>query len=221
VSISDPDRAANTLTFVPGSGSGLTTISSTLGVIDNIHETGTQLSPTDNWSPAGAGDLATIGWVDYAAPATFAQAARIAPAEAAAPHLAAFTAGLRVDNTQPDPHSSVLGYSYGSVVTGVAGNQYGLSDDDIILVGSPGTSVDRAADLGIDPSHVWATVAQHDPIRLFGSWFGRNPVAPAFGALVFASGTRRSDGHTSYFDIDSPSLANIARIAVGDGADVH
>jgi uncharacterized protein YukE len=225
VSISDPDRATNTLTFVPGSGSGLTTISSTLSAIDNIEEAGTHMPPSERWAPPGAVDLATIGWVDYDAPATLARAARVAPAEAAAPDLAAFGAGLRADNTRPDPYESVLGYSYGSVVTGFAAHQDGLDDDDIIFVGSPGTSVDHAADLGIDPSHVWATAARHDPIRLFGSWFGRSPIDPAYGARVFTSDpgalTRPGAAHAAYFDTDTASLANIAMIAIGDDADVY
>ena len=61
VSIGDPDRAAHTLTFVPGVGSSLTDSSGTLAAIADIRASAARLAPSDSWSPASAGDLATIG----------------------------------------------------------------------------------------------------------------------------------------------------------------
>ncbi|HEY1485014.1 MAG TPA: alpha/beta hydrolase [Micromonosporaceae bacterium] len=213
VSIGDPDRATDTLTFVPGVGAGLSSISSTLGAIENIQEAAAHAVPI--------GDLATIGWVDYAAPPTVSRAAEVGPATLAAGRLSAFAAGLRADG-RPGAHEAVLGYSYGSVVTGVAATRHGLDTDDIILVASPGTTTGHADDLGVGPGHVWATVAQHDPIRLVRSWFGPQPTDPTYGARVFTSAPGSTlDAHIDYFDPDSPSLGNVVKIAVGDFADVY
>ncbi|HEY2791697.1 MAG TPA: alpha/beta hydrolase, partial [Micromonosporaceae bacterium] len=222
VAVGDPGRATDTLTFVPGIGSGLTNVGQTLDAIDNIQVAAEQLPPSDRRSSEA--DLSTIAWLDYATPATIEQAAKTAPATAGATRLSTFTAGLRTDSTQPGAHETVLGYSYGSVVTGVAAAQHGLDTDDVVLVGSPGTTVDTAAELGVSPDHVWATVARHDPIRLAGTWFGRSPVDPAFGARVFTSAPGSTDApvatHMGYFETGTPSLENIARIAVGQTSEV-
>jgi Alpha/beta hydrolase len=237
VSISDPDRAANTLTFVPGVGSGLAGIDSSLDAIDNIEDASADLQPSDTWSPVAAGDLATIGWVNYDAPPTVGSAIGIARANSAAPNLSNFESGLRVTSADLGAHESVLGYSYGSVVVGAAAAQYGLDDDEIIMVASPGTTVKNAAALRIDPSHVWATAAPRDPIKLatnpinwikhlFGapakSWFGMSPIDPAYGARVFTSdAVPAKSAHTSYFDPGTSTVINVAKIALGDGSDVH
>jgi len=240
VSIANPDDAANTLTFIPGVSSGLRTIGTALTSIDNIEQTGMQLPSTASWSPAEAGTLATIGWVNYDAPTAIRHAGGTAPADAAAGPLSTFESGLRTTTTVPDGHETVLGYSYGSVIAGAAARQDGLHADDVILVGSPGTGVNRAADLGVPAADVWATAARNDLVprlttprtilsELLGdasdrSWFGTNPTAPAFGANVFTSNPGRLtspiETHTAYFDVRTPSLTNIARIAVGDSADV-
>jgi len=157
--------------------------------------------------------------------------------------LSTFESGLRVTATG-EPHETLLGHSYGSVVIGAAARMGGLHADDVILVGSPGTGVRHATDLGVTPGHVWASAARYDVVprlpkpgaiistamrTLLGepadqSWFGTNPVATTFGAHVFTSAPGRLsepvETHTSYFDAGSPSLTNIARIAVGDITDV-
>ncbi len=240
VSIANPDDAANTLTFVPGVTSSLTNVGVTLGSIDNIERASAQLPPTEAWIPTESGGVATIGWVNYDAPSSIRTATSAAPAQTAADPLSTFENGLRTTSTLPVDHESVLGYSYGSVVVGAASQRGGLHADDIILVGSPGTGVRQASDLGVPPDHVWATAANHDliprlstPSALVGdllgrpsdqSWFGTDPTAPSFGAQVFASNpgqlTKPLEAHTSYFDIGTPSLTSIARIAVGDTPDL-
>ncbi len=236
VSIANPDDASNTLTFVPGVGSGLTNVESTLASIDHIENAAAALAPSDTYTPGA--NLATIGWIDYDAPQSIRKATSLSHAADAAPKLANFETGLRLTSEQQDTHDSVLGYSYGSVVVGATATGPGLDDDDLIVVGSPGTTADRATDLGVD--RVWVTVAEHDPIRvaakphsligmalgapLADSWFGTNPLSGAFGGHQFASDPgdllHPLETHTSYFDPGSTSLTNIARIAMGDDADV-
>jgi len=242
VSIGDPDRADDTLTFVPGLRSGLGTVSATLHALDSITATAGSLPASDTWSPHG--DLATVGWLDYGAPQTLAQASLIGRARAAAVPLSTFETGLRADHAAPDgraDHATVLGYSYGSTVVGASAHGAGLSGDDIVFVGSPGTTVNRAADLGVAPGHVWATTARYDvirfaarPISLVGellgrtprmSWFGANPIDPVYGAQVFASDPGRPGlgvtAHISYFNAGTPSVHSIAAIAVGDDGAVR
>ncbi len=240
VSIANPDDAANTVTFVPGVGSALHSIGTTLTSLDHIEQTSTQLSPTSTWIPAEAGNIATVGWVNYDAPSVIRKATGTAPADAAAGPLSTFEDGLRTTSTVPEGHETVLGFSYGSLVVGAASQQGGLHVDDVILVGSPGTGVGHAADLGVPDGDVWATAARNDLVprvvtpgtliaEVFGqqsdqSWFGTNPTSAAYGANVFTSDPGRLTHpiatHTGYFDAGTPSLTNIARIAVGDTADV-
>src|SRR5205823_1739984 len=89
-------------------------------------------------------------------------ATRSAPSEPAEAALHRFQAGLRATHTGPRSHNTVVGLSYGTTVVGLTGHAYGLDADDIVLLGSPGTGVAHAADLGLDPGHVWASTAAHD-----------------------------------------------------------
>ena len=102
----------------------------------------------------------------------------------------------------------------------------GLAVSDIALIGSPGTGVDSAADLHT-PARVWAARGADDWVGgvphvsadLFGTTvgFGTDPVSPAFGAHVFAAG---DIGHSDYFTPGTASLANLARIVLGETAEV-
>jgi hypothetical protein len=228
VAIGDPDDAANTLTLVPGMDSGVHNVRPMLAAVDHIAHASATLLPTDSWTPADAGGLATVAWLDYDAPGTIGDATDIRPATGAAAPLSKFLDGLRVTG-RPDGHESVLGYSYGSVVVGAAAGAGGLPTDDVILVASPGTGLRHAADLGVPPDHVWATAARHDLVPRLGpapdhGWFGPNPTSPGFGARVFTSApgsiAHPVRTHTSYFDPGNPALTNIARIATGDPTDV-
>jgi hypothetical protein len=243
LSIGNPDTAANTLTLVPGMGSGLGDIRVEMAAIDHIEQAGGDLPVTAGWAPEFTGNLATIGWMNYDAPPDLRAAMNPAPANDAGAPLSTFEAGLRVTATG-NPHETLLGHSYGSVVIGAAARLGGLHADDVIVAGSPGMGVPHAQDLGIGSGQVWATAARYDVIPHLTrpgaivsgsmrtllrswtdqSWFGTDPTAPAFDAHVFTSAPGRlSDPvgtHTSYFDPGNPSLTNIARIAVGDIADV-
>jgi hypothetical protein len=233
VAIGNPDRASDVLTMVPGLGSGLTNIGATLGPIDTIYGAANALDGSTT-------ELSAVSWTAYQAPQDLQDAMKTAPAVAAVPSLSQFDAGLRDTHIGPAAHGSVLGYSYGSVVVGLTGQAEGLHADDVIFVGSPGVGVDHAADLGVDPSHVWATVASGDAIqgavqpqsllskvftgRPAKAWFGTSPTAPEFGANVFSSDPgsllHPVDTHERYFDTGTRSLTNVVKIATGDGSEV-
>ncbi|MET8980751.1 alpha/beta hydrolase [Streptomyces sp. NPDC004539] len=174
-------------------------------------------------APAGTG-VAVIAWLGYTTPDTISTTV-LTPdrADEAAPELRAFVAGLRA-LTGPDTHLSLLCHSYGTVVCARAAAR--LDADELVLLGSPGTGADSASGLGTR-ARVWAArgaddwVADvpHTSADLFGTTigFGRDPVSPAFGAQVFAAG---DGGHSDYFTPGSVSLANLARIVLGESTEV-
>ncbi|MER6223330.1 alpha/beta hydrolase [Streptomyces sp900105755] len=178
-------------------------------------------------APAGV-RTAVVAWLGYRAPATIS-AAVLTPGRAgqAAPHLREFIRELR-GLTAPGPASvALLCHSYGTVVCARAAPALtGLGVTDIALVGSPGTGAGSAAALHTS-ARVWAArgaadwIAEVPHVRadLFG-WtvgFGTDPVSPSFGARVFAAGT---GGHSDYFTPGSASLANLARIVLGETTEV-
>jgi len=89
-----------------------------------------------------------------------------------------------------------------------------LRVDDIIVAGSPGMHVGTAAELNIDPRHVWAGRGDYDAVPWLGQFsHGTQPHSPEFGANRFYVDTT---GHSAYWTPDSHSLRNQARILVGD-----
>jgi hypothetical protein len=167
---------------------------------------------------------AVVAWLGYTTPATVSTTvATPARADEAAPQLGAFLRELRAV-TGAGTHVALLCHSYGSVVCGRAAP--GLDVDDIALLGSPGTGADSAAGLHTR-ARIWAArgtddwVADVPHVRadLFGTTvgFGTDPVSPEFGARVFAAG---DGGHSDYFRPGSVSLANLAKIVLGETTEV-
>jgi hypothetical protein len=121
-------------------------------------ETETQLED------AGRGDetVASIAWLGYEPPQTTGpgvldlgrgalDVAQTDRANAGAANLAGFYDGLDVASTQPDPHITALGHSYGSLTTGLALQDPGPGQpvDDAVFYGSPGINADDESDLGL------------------------------------------------------------------------
>ncbi|WP_328502213.1 alpha/beta hydrolase family protein [Streptomyces sp. NBC_00457] len=167
---------------------------------------------------------AVVAWLGYKTPGTVsATVTTTGRAEEAAPELREFIRQLR-GVVGRDAQVSLVCHSYGSVVCGRAAA--GLDVDDIALVGSPGTGADTAADLRTR-ARVWAARGADDWVAnvphvsadLFGTTvgFGTDPVSPAFGARVFTAG---DGGHSDYFAPGSASLANLARIVLGEASEV-
>jgi len=117
---------------------------------------------------AAADDAATIAWLGYDTPDGVDAVSRTA-AQIGAPDLAVFIAGI-------DPGSqrsiTVIAHSYGSVVAGIASAD-GIEADNLVFVGSPGTTLDSAAEAVLRPGgQVWSALARGDPIGA-----GVNPLA--------------------------------------------
>ncbi|MFF8191776.1 alpha/beta hydrolase [Streptomyces bobili] len=208
------DRVA---VLVPGSDTSLDTYGRFRTAAAALHRA------LDRQGPAGTG-TAVIAWLGYTTPATVSTTAITRDrADEAAPDLREFVRGLR-GITGPDSRITLLCHSYGSVVCGRAAD--GLDVDDLVLLGSPGTGADSAADLRTR-ARVWAArgggdwVAEvpHTDVDLFGTTvgFGTDPVSPAFGARVFSAG---EGGHSDYFRPGSACLASLARIVLGETSEV-
>ncbi|RIV38746.1 hypothetical protein D2L64_11805 [Micromonospora radicis] len=233
VALGNPDRAAGTVTYVPGMTAGLDGATDELGRAARVLSRCAELAPGQ--------ETAAVLWLDYDAPDFLHEAARDGQARAAGEPLHRFQEGLRATHDGPPARQTVLGHSYGSLVVGAAARDHGLAADALVFVGSPGVGVAHASELGVPPEQVWASTAPDDVIRLtrppgelarqavLGAsplvtvgellagdrderWFGRDPTASAFGGRTFPSGRY---GHTGYWDPANPALDGMARVVLG------
>lgn len=109
----------------------------------------------------GIDDVATIAWLGYNTP-DGAGALVKAAAREGRDDLIDFVAGM--DALPGRRHITVVGHSYGSLVTGMA-TARGLAANDVVFVGSPGTSLEHADQAVLKPGgQVWAGLAHGDPI---------------------------------------------------------
>jgi hypothetical protein len=185
--------------------------------------------------------VATIAWLGYDPPDGIDAVSRSA-ADVAHHDLVRFVDGLVASG---DRHITVIGHSYGSLVTGLAAG-LGIAADEIVFVGSPGTSLDHAGDANLPPGgQVWAGLASWDLIgagaRPTGDgWLESSMSLPArYVWDLVATGdpavedlwhgtnpvhesfgaaefsTDGATGHSQYFDPGTDSLENLARIVVG------
>ncbi|MEE4543757.1 alpha/beta hydrolase [Streptomyces sp. V4-01] len=119
---------------------------------------------------------------------------------------------------------SLFCHSYGSVLCGVAAPDLPAGQvSDVAVFGSPGMRAQHVSDLHTT-AHVWAARDSSDWIgdvphlEFAGLGHGADPISRSFGArLISAAGAA---GHPGYFAPGTASLANFARIALGDYPDV-
>ncbi len=231
ISFGNPDDADNIVTYVPGTGSKLTGIygdaKRAAGLWDQAN-----LSVQDK-------NVASMIWLGYEAPqweSTLEPKHSVAlpvAALAGAPELAGFTDGLHASHRPgSDVRLTVLGHSYGSLVTGVAARfRPGRFADQVIFVGSPGVGALRAKELNVD--QVWVGEAPNDPVGDIGHVnpslvgimaglgpFGSDPSTGHFGAKHFyveetSDPTYTFKGHSSYWDYQSTSLKNLGYLVNG------
>lgn len=154
-------------------------------------------------------------WIGYPAPAALPQGIQTHSARAGAEDLARFQRALA--QRYPGAKRTVVGYSYGTVVTteaasaaarGVSAAQEGEHlANAIVLLGSPGVPAAHARQLGGVPGsqdvgpQVYAFTHDQDPIGLLGGahggLHGKDPTHPSFGAT--ALGHDGEYGHYGYF----------------------
>ncbi|MFG2224800.1 alpha/beta hydrolase [Streptomyces sp. NPDC048644] len=205
----NPDTARNVAVQVPGTDNDLSNVDEQIDRVDRL-----QQAAVDK----GAKDTAVVSWLGYDAPETDNSMFSTGRANPAGGDLQSFTHGLRETHEGDRAHMTVLGHSYGSTVVGVgASHGGGLDADDIVVVGSPGMTVEHAKDLNMDPDHVWAGGAKDDFVsnHTSGLTLGEDPMEKEFGGKVFDVDT---EGHGGYWDKGSESLANQGRIIAGRDA---
>ncbi|MEV4568570.1 alpha/beta hydrolase [Nonomuraea sp. NPDC049419] len=179
ISFGDPDKADSVVTSVPGTGSTLEGVGGDAARAMALWERAHNVPPGT--------EVASTIWLGYEAPqlnagVLMADSSVASPrlAQTGAGALAGFLDGLHATHRPTGtPRFTVLGHSYGSVVTGIAAQaRKGTFADQLILVGSPGTMAARANDLGV--KHVWVGESPHDPIADLGHLplsGGRNPIS--------------------------------------------
>ena len=151
------------------------------------------------------GEFAVVAWQDYKAPyaVVFPSASRPRLARNGAEDLARYAEGLEL-GTEKNLNHMVLGHSYGSTVTGIGIEEYGLGEhiDAAYFVGSPGVAARDMAELGQNGYAVpelFAQISRDDPIRMVPRQVhGLQPTNPEFG--IPEGNIRFTDGlkHSGY-----------------------
>lgn len=160
VSVGNPDEAEHIGVLVPGTGS---TVSGKLITLDRDAEA--LRDRAGDSARAGAQPPAVISWMDYEAPQSLLEATSREPAAQGARELAQFTTGLASTNggagvSRTNPHISVLGHSYGAVVSGDAAAVFDSKIDDVVAFGAPGAGAAPAPGVGR-----YSMLSNNDPIK--------------------------------------------------------
>ncbi|MGW1741601.1 alpha/beta hydrolase [Nocardia sp. NPDC001965] len=181
---------------------------------------------------AAPGDRTAVTyWGAYDQPRSILQSMFPQFAQDGAAGVREFHEGLRATHERASAHTTTIGHSYGGVLAGHAGRGGALDTDSVLLLGSWGTGVNRAAELrltGVAPErtgeHVFATMASSDFTRLMPDTHGVLPTDRAFGATVFDSVSSIPDqwniyDHTAeaYLHSANSASANVGRVITGRG----
>jgi Alpha/beta hydrolase len=239
VAVGNPDTAAHTAVWVPGTNTELGDVQGNTSRVRHIQEAADLLTPETN-------DVAAIMWLGYDAPEVDMSVVTSGRSEQGGAALDSFVDGLNVAHRGGDHTVTAIGHSYGSAVVAEAALRGdGLAVNDIVVAGSMGMHTDNAANLNVDPRHVWAGSAAGDPISdphgypavvageagggvgggvvagfasAFDQGHGVSPHQPEFGANQFHVDTT---GHSAYWNEGSESLTNQAYIVVGEYNEVR
>lgn len=235
IAVGDLDTAENVNVTVPGFGTDAADIDGNTQKAINIQQAA---------SDAGGTSTASMIWIGYDAPDNLTgDAAAVTNeylAEKGGDRLADTFDGLNAMRSD-DFHLTAIGHSYGSTTTAHALTDHDVDVDDAVLLGSPGAGggVEDADELGVN-NDVWVGANSRDPVAALaddgwvGGWLaggaglGNDTAEDDFGANRFrAEDVDRGDyfrtfpQHTQYFDHDTESLYNIARVVNGDYGEVQ
>lgn len=166
IAYGNPDTAKNVSAYVPGLDTKLDEQFAG-GTVKRAYDTALSAMEADRNS-----STSSIVWLGYDAPQLTVDELALGDknvmsdqhAAEGAPAYNEFMAGISATNEGEDPHVTAIGHSYGSLTVGIAANKEGgiPGADDIIIVGSPGTSADRAEDLNVGKDHVFVGAADND-----------------------------------------------------------
>lgn len=215
VSVGNPDEADHVSVTVPGMGSQQDAGGTIEGMVKEATLSQTLAETQLDATPGREGEtVATVAWLGYDTPPTIAEAGGDARATGAAPVLSNYLESVDVTSNKGDaPHLTLVGHSYGSVVSGMALNDGANAVvDDYVAYGSPGFYAMDEADLGMQQGHVFVMQTPDDPIQLLDKgdlvglgWRGGDPADGSFvqlatGAVTTPDGVDREAafGHSDY-----------------------
>ncbi|MBU3062871.1 alpha/beta hydrolase family protein [Nocardia sp. NEAU-G5] len=186
IALQNPDTAQYVATYVPGTGQELSKIHSGMGNSQHML-----------MAASGApGSTSVVCWYGYNAPQSKLDATRSSYADAGVPALDSFQSGLRASHDGAPSFNTVVGHSYGTTLIGdAASHGRTLDADQVVLIASPGTTVDHASDLHLTgvpqdqvSQHVWATRAANDMVPVFSHTDGILGGGAAGGVLGWVVG---------------------------------
>ena len=161
-------------------------------------------------------EVAAVVWLGYASPNTPGEAASRSAATDGGRKLAATldgTAAARAAAGRPQPRTSVLAHSYGTVVLDEAADVPGrLAADSVVLLGSPGMEPSGAR--ALEAPEVYDAWSAADPIS-YGGWHGSAPSLGWYGSTGLPQSHLMT--HSDYYDPDFPTLDAIGMVVAGDG----
>lgn len=231
----NPDTAAHQAVYVPGTTANLGAIDGDMRRMANLwHEA---------QSRAGDAPVSTVTWLGYDAPQKIGRDSPFSHyANDGAPTFNRFMDGMEAAHSGEEaPHRTAIGHSYGTTLIGSAARQGDLNADEVVFAGSPGVQVGSAQEMDVPKGHVWNEEAEGDAVPDIGRyghggsqwrWGGGVGIIPSddqFGANQMATGedewdgrkTLPAHGHSEYWDPNTTSLQNQARVVVGKYEDVH
>lgn len=190
VSVGNPDTADHTAVYVPGTTSNLEGVG---GLIDDA----AVLQEDAAYVASNGESTAVVMWLEYDAPdsAYPTHSGQIDPeawhedqALDGRESLDSFMEGIDASH-DGEAHTTLVGHSYGSSVTGATARDYEVAADQIIGIGSPGLMVDQADALSVGGENTWSSRADGDIITAPAELpaLGNDPVADEFGGQVFES----------------------------------
>lgn len=214
VAVGDLDAADAVAMLVPGTG--VTVDPDLTSLVDDA----TTLRDAGLASHAEQA-VAAVAWLGYDTPMLW-EAPFPGPALTAGPLLSTALAGLAANRRTNRPRTTVLGHSYGTAVISAAAAQPGrLQADSVVLMGSPGTLADHAADFEVDPGRVFVADADRDWVAQLSQLdievFGPDPSYQRYGSVCIAADMPdpSDSDHFHYYDEHSEALDNAANIVTG------
>lgn len=169
--------------------------------------------------------VATVAWIGYQTPHLL-NVGSLTLADEGAAHLTKAIEGLQVLRGAHEPYISVMAHSYGSTAAMLALQRGDFQIDALAVVGSPGSSAQRASDLAVRNRNIFVGEAGWDPV-VNSAFYGSDPGSASYGAhrmsvaggvdAITKAALSASYGHNEYFRPGSESMRNLALIGIGEG----
>lgn len=157
LALGDPDTADHVSVFVPGMTSNLAGAGGLINQAQVLRDSAIDADPT--------AVTASVLWLGYDAPQGVISAFSESRAAAAGANLDSSLDGVQASHLGGQADVTVVGHSYGSLVTGLADRDHQLAANRIFFIGSPGVGVNHASDLPIGAANVYSSTAGNDVIR--------------------------------------------------------